>query len=63
MPEGTRSRRFRLADDLWRRFGEAVKRADPYANRSVVIRKFIRWYVGDTDEFPQRPEPRRDGGQ
>lgn len=59
-PEGTPFRRIRLDDDLWQRFEEAVARSDPDSNRSVVLRKFVRWYVGDIGDFPQRPEPRRD---
>lgn len=57
--DGTPFRRIRLDDDLWERFEQAVKRADPDSNRSAVIRKFARWYVGDIDDMPQRP-PRRD---
>jgi metal-responsive CopG/Arc/MetJ family transcriptional regulator len=57
--EGTPFRRIRIDDDLWERFDEAVRRADPDSNRSVVLRKFTRWYVGDIDELPQRPEPRQ----
>ena len=60
-PEGTPFRRVRMDDDLWQRLEEAAKRADPDSNRSVVLRKFARWFVGDIDEMPQRPEPiRRD---
>ena len=60
-PEGTPFRRIRMDDDLWERLDEAVKRADPDSNRSVVIRRFARWFVGDIDEMPTRPEPRRTG--
>jgi hypothetical protein len=60
--EGTPFRRIRMDDDLWQRLEEAAKRADPDSNRSVILRRFARWYVGDTEEFPQRPEPKRDGG-
>ena len=56
--EGTPFRRIRMDDDLWERLEAAVKRADPDGNRSAVLRKFARWYVGDIDEMPQRPEPR-----
>lgn len=61
--EGTPFRRIRMDDDLWQRLEEAAKRADPDANRSVVLRRLARWYVGDIDEMPQRPEPRRDGSK
>jgi hypothetical protein len=59
-PEGTPFRRIRLDDDLWQRLDEAAKRADPDSNRSVLIRRFARWYVGDIDTMPERPEPERD---
>ena len=60
-PEGTPFRRIRMDDDLWERLDEAVKRADPDSNRSVLIRRFARWYVGDIDEAPKRPEPKAPG--
>ena len=59
--EGTPFRRIRMDDDLWHRLDEAAKKMDPDSNRSAVLRKFARWYVGDIDEMPQRPEPRRGG--
>ena len=59
--EGTPFRRIRMDDDLWERLHEAVKRADPDSNRSVLIRRFARWYVGDIDEAPKRPEPKAPG--
>lgn len=58
-PDGTPFRRIRLDDDLWKRLDEAAKRADPDSNRSVILRRFARWYVGDIDEMPTRPEPKR----
>jgi hypothetical protein len=58
--EGTPFRRIRLDDDLWERLEIAAKRADPDSNRSAVLRKFARWFVGDIDEMPKRPEPKRD---
>lgn len=61
--EGTPFRRIRMDDDLWQRLDEAAKRADPDANRSVVLRKFARWFVGDIDELPKRPEPKRGTGE
>jgi hypothetical protein len=56
--EGTPFRRIRMDDDLWRRLDESAKRADPDSNRSALLRKFARWYVGDIDEMPQRPAPK-----
>src|SRR6202453_2413579 len=59
MPDGTPLRKIRMDDDLWKRLEETAKRADPDSNRTVILRKFARWYVGDIDEMPQRPEPKR----
>ena len=56
--EGTPFRRIRMDEDLWQRLDEAVKRADPDSNRSALLRRFSRWYVGDIDEAPRRPEPK-----
>jgi hypothetical protein len=51
-------RRFIAPDDLWKRFEEAVQRADPEADRSKVLRTFVRWYVGEPGaKMPERPEP------
>jgi hypothetical protein len=54
-------RAIRFEDDLWDRLGKAARRADPDTNRSVLVRKLARWFVGDIDELPQRPEPKREG--
>lgn len=51
-------RRFRMSDDLWDRFDAAVRQMVSPGNKSTVIRGFIRWYVGETDELPQRPSQR-----
>jgi hypothetical protein len=53
-------RRIGFDDDLWKRLDAAAKRADPDANRSVILRRLARWFVGDIDELPQRPEPKQD---
>lgn len=58
-PEGTPFRKIRIDNDLWERLEEAAKRADPDSNRSAVLRKLARWFVGDIDELPTRPEPRK----
>lgn len=55
MSEGTPFRRIRMDDDLWERLGAAVKLADPDSNRSALLRRFARWYVGDIEEPPVRP--------
>lgn len=59
--DATPFRKIRMDADLWQRLEEAAKRADPDANRSVILRRFARWYVGDIDDMPQRPEPIRGG--
>lgn len=51
-------RRFRMSDDLWSRFDDAVRQMVSPANKSIVIRGFIRWYVGETDVLPERPTRR-----
>ena len=61
--EGTPFRRIRLDDDLWERLDKAAKAADPDSNRSAVLRKFARWFVGDIDEMPQRPAKRDAAGE
>jgi hypothetical protein len=57
--DDTPLRRIRLDDDIWERYEVAVKRLDPDSNRSANLRRYIRWIIGDIDEPPQRPEPRR----
>jgi hypothetical protein len=59
-PDGTPFRKIRMDNDLWERLEDAARRADPDSNRSVIIRRFARWYVGDIDELPQRPALKRD---
>lgn len=49
-------RNLKMEDELWKRFEEAVKRADPDANRSMILRRLARWFVGDIDEMPRRPQ-------
>lgn len=61
--DGTPFRRIRMDDDLWSRLDEAAKRMDPDTDRSKLLRKFARWYVGDIEEMPTRPEPKRDTGE
>jgi metal-responsive CopG/Arc/MetJ family transcriptional regulator len=43
----------RIDPELWDRFGDLT------ADRSSVIRDFIRWYVRDLRYMPQRPEGTR----
>jgi hypothetical protein len=57
-PDGTTMRRIRMDDDLWERLETAAKQADPDSNRSALLRRLARWYVGDIDELPHRPEPK-----
>jgi len=60
-PPGTPFRRIRMDDTTWDDFKDAVARANPAFNRSLVIRMFVLWYTGKTDDLPQRP-PRRSPG-
>jgi hypothetical protein len=62
-PDGTPFRKIRMDDEIWDQFGEAVRRASPALNRSLVIRMFVLWYAGRTDDLPQRPDPERDDGK
>lgn len=52
-------RRFRTTDELWERFERAVEASpDAEADRSKVLRTFIRWYIGEPGaRLPDRPEP------
>lgn len=48
--------RVKVAQELWGSFGQAVERSpDPEADRSKVLRAFIRWYVGETERLPESP--------
>lgn len=55
-PQGTPFRRVRMDDDMWEKFGNAVKQAEPELDRSKVMREFVRWYIGETDDLPRRPK-------
>ncbi len=52
MPD--KPRRIRVPDDLWAKFGRAVKAVDPETDRSKVLRQFMRQFVGQ-DELYKRP--------
>lgn len=58
MSDGRDLRRFRAPDELWERFSSAVQCSpDPEADRSKVLRQFLRWYAGEPGaELPRRPE-------
>lgn len=56
VPPGTPFRRVRMDDDLWERLDQAAKEMDPDSNRSVILRRLARWFVGDIDEMPRRPK-------
>lgn len=58
---GTTPRRIRIDDDLWSRFGEAVQAVDPDSDRSRVIRRMVRWYLGEAD-LPERPATQDEQG-
>lgn len=55
----TTLRKFRADDELWARFGNAVRRSpDAEADMSKVLRQFVRWYAGEPGaKLPERPEP------
>jgi hypothetical protein len=44
-----------MPDDMWDTFDATVRRAEPELDRSKVIREFVRWYIGETDDLPRRP--------
>lgn len=60
MAETSNYRKFRADKDLWDGFGEAVECGpDPEADRSKVLRQFMRWYSGEPGaRLPERPEPK-----
>lgn len=62
-PRGETFRRIRMPDEMWEAFNRAVQTADPELDRSKVIRQFIRYYIGETDEMPRRPGRRPARGQ
>lgn len=50
-------KRLRVDDDLWTAFGQAAADHDPPLDRSVVLREFMRWYVGERGaRMPRRPK-------
>jgi hypothetical protein len=55
----TTLRKFRADDELWVKFGDAVRRSpDAEADMSKVLRQFVRWYAGEPGaRLPERPEP------
>lgn len=59
---GTPFRRIRMDQAMWDALGAAVEKADPELDRSKIIRQFARWYIGETDNLPRRPEPKSTSG-
>jgi hypothetical protein len=52
---GTPTRPIRIEATLWEQFGAATGSAG--ADRSAVLRDFIRWYVGEPGaKTPKRPK-------
>jgi len=47
----------RLNEDVHRRFKEAAQSQGVAA--SDVVRQFILWWLGDSDELPARVDPQR----
>lgn len=52
--KGTTKRTIRIEPALWSRFGAAAERAG--RDRADLLRDFARYYAGDVDEPPVRPE-------
>ncbi|MFC6090705.1 hypothetical protein [Saccharothrix lopnurensis] len=51
----TPHRQFRAEDDVWAKFGEAVKPLG--TDRSAVLRDFVRWFVREPGaKMPRRPD-------
>lgn len=48
-------RNIAIDKDMWNRFGEAIRKAEPELDRSKVLRQMVRWYVGEIDHLPRRP--------
>ncbi len=52
---GTARQTIRMDEELWNRLGAAAERVN--LDRSEVLRRFARWYVGEPDiELPERPD-------
>ncbi|MEO3787667.1 hypothetical protein ABGB12_30445 [Actinocorallia sp. B10E7] len=62
VPPGTPFRRIRMDDEMWNALAAAVAKADPELDRSKVIRQLVRWYIGETDHLPRRPEQKNASG-
>lgn len=44
----------RMSDEKWHKFGEATDKAG--TDRGSAVNGFVDWYVGDTDDLPERPD-------
>lgn len=53
---------FNASDELWGRFGDAVRRSpDPEADMSKVLRQLVRWFAGEPGaELPKRPDAKEE---
>lgn len=51
--------KFRAEKPLWERFGDSVSASpDAEADRSKVLRQFMRWYNSEPGaRLPERPTP------
>lgn len=58
-PEDQEWIRFREGADRKRRFEDAVLQMDRFGSMSATLRAFVSYFIGDTDEIPPRPEPKR----
>ena len=61
---GDPMRVIRMPDEMWDALAAAIKEAEPELERAKVVREFVRWYIGETDELPRRPmrKQRKAGG-
>jgi hypothetical protein len=48
--------RIRMPGDMWEKFRVAIKLGEPELDRSKVVREFVRWYIGESNDLPRRPE-------
>jgi len=55
---GTPRQGIRIDPELWEEFGEAVRLADPPAERPEIIRQLIRWYVHRPGAKPVKRPPK-----
>ena len=45
------ARSFKVDDDTWSRFGDAVHSTNPDLDRADALRALIRWYLDDSTKL------------